>query len=341
MQIAVKRIAPFVHRTPLIRSESLSNRFSTNIYLKLEVLQPTGAFKVRGAFNRMLTLTAEEQKRGVIAVSAGNHAQAVAYAASRLGLRSLILMPEFTPLNYLERTRSYGAEVALTRTLTEAFESVSEYVDAGWTYIHPFDDPLVIAGQGTIGVEIHEALPQVTDVIVSIGGGGLAAGVAASIKALKPEVEIWGCETEGADSMAQALAAGEVIELAAITSIARTLGAPAVSMTTLTLAQRYLEGVIVVSDDEALESLFYLLEDCKVLTEPAASCTLAAAEKLRAQFSTGSHVVLVLCGGNFAVEDLCKMLQAKAVITCLTDRLRLGDMTGPVNYDFGDFRKLE
>ena len=234
MQLAAKRISSYVHRTPLIRSESLSGRFSTNLYLKLEVLQPTGAFKVRGAFNRMLMLTPEEQKRGVIAVSAGNHAQAVAYAASRLKLRSLILMPESTPVNYLERTQSYGADVILTSTLSSAFEQVTQYEQAGWTYIHPFDDPFVIAGQGTIGLEIHSAVPQVTDLMVSIGGGGLAAGVATSMKALKPDVRIWGCETTGADSMAQALRAGEVIELQAITSIARTLGAPAVSKTTLT-----------------------------------------------------------------------------------------------------------
>jgi threonine dehydratase len=308
VQLAAKRISSYVHRTPLIRSETLSDRFSTNIYLKLEVLQPTGAFKVRGAFNRMLTLTAEEQKRGVIAVSAGNHAQAVAYAASRLQLQSLILMPESTPVNYLERTRSYDdAEVILTSSLASAFEQVRHYEQAGWTYIHPFDDPFVIAGQGTIGLEIHAALPQVTDLMVSIGGGGLAAGVATSMKALKPDVRIWGCETIGADSMAQALRVGEVIELPAITSIARTLGAPAVSKTTLTLAQRYLEDAIVVSDEEALESLFELLEDCKVLTEPAASCTLAAAKKLHGNFTKDSHLVLVICGGNFALEDLCKM----------------------------------
>jgi threonine dehydratase len=307
VQLAAKRISSYVHRTPLIRSESLSGRFSTNLYLKLEVLQPTGAFKVRGAFNRMLMLTPEEQKRGVIAVSAGNHAQAVAYAASRLKLRSLILMPESTPVNYLERTQSYGADVILTSTLSSAFEQVTQYEQAGWTYIHPFDDPFVIAGQGTIGLEIHSAVPQVTDLMVSIGGGGLAAGVATSMKALKPDVRIWGCETTGADSMAQALRAGEVIELQAITSIARTLGAPAVSKTTLTLAQRHLEDVIVVSDEEALESLFDLLEDCKVLTEPAASCTLAAAKKLQGNFTKDSHVVLVICGGNFALEDLCKM----------------------------------
>jgi threonine dehydratase len=268
------------------------------------MLQRTGAFKVRGAFNKMLALNASERSRGVVAVSGGNHAQAVAYAARVLNLRSLIVMPEFTPENYLSATRSFGAEVRLTRTLAEAFCEIPFYESKGWTYIHPFDDPEVIAGQGTIALEILEDLPEVTDVVVSIGGGGLAGGIASGIKALKPGVRIWGVETEGAESMASALAAGCVVELPAVTSIARTLGAPAVSETTLALAQKHFEGVTVVSDAEAIEALFVLLDQAKVLTEPAASCTLAAARRLRSNFSKQSQVVLILCGGNVALEDL-------------------------------------
>ena len=310
IQSARQRIAPFVRATPLVRSHSLSEQFETNLYLKLEMLQRTGAFKVRGAFNKMLALNASERRRGVVAVSGGNHAQAVAYAARALNLRSLILMPEFTPGNYLSATRSYGAEIRLTRTLAEAFREIPFYESEGWTYIHPFDDPQVIAGQATIALEILEDLPEVTDVVVSIGGGGLAGGIASGLKALKPDVRIWGVETEGAESMASALAAGCVVELPAVTSIARTLGAPAVSETTLALAQKYLEGVIVVSDAEAIEALFVLLEQAKVLTEPAASCTLAAARRLRTKFSKQSNVVLILCGGNVALEDLYQTTNA-------------------------------
>jgi threonine dehydratase len=248
-----------------------------------------------------------ECSRGVVAVSGGNHAQAVAYAARELGLRSLILMPEFTPINYLEATRAYGAEVVLTQNLSLAFQKVNEYMKDGWTYIHPFDDPLVIAGQGTISLEIFEDLPEVTDVIVSIGGGGLAGGIGISLKTLRQDVRIWGTETKGAESMHQALASNRVIQLDAITSIAKTLGAPAVSDTTLALAKRYLENVTIVSDEEAIDALFILLDDCKVLTEPAASCTLAALDKLQSHFSPNSHVVLVLCGGNFSVSDLCRL----------------------------------
>jgi threonine dehydratase len=306
IQSARQKIAPFVCHTPLIRSQSLSEQLGTNLYLKLEMLQPTGAFKVRGAFNKMLTLTDRERDHGVVGVSGGNHAQAVAYAARELNLRSLILMPEFTPGNYLEATRGYGAEVRLTGTLAEAFREVRAYESEGWTYIHPFDDPRVISGQGTIGLEILQDLPEATDVILSIGGGGLAGGIGTAVKALKPDVRIWGVETEGAESMASALAAGCVVELPAVTSIARTLGAPAVSEATLALAQAYLESVTVVTDAETIDALFVLLEQAKVLTEPAASCTFAAVERLRAHFSKESHVVLILCGGNFALDDLCQ-----------------------------------
>jgi len=276
----------------------------TNLYLKLEIFQKTGAFKIRGAFNKILSLSDRDRRQGVVAVSGGNHAQAVAYAARATGLKALVLMPEFTPRNYIDATRGYGAEVVLTPTMAEAFAEVRAYEERGWLFIHPFDDPLVMAGQGTIGLEILEDLPEVTDVIVSIGGGGLASGMAIAVKGWKPEVRIWGVETLGADGMARALAAGRVVELPTITSIARTLGAPSVSDKALAIAQEYLEGVTVVSDAEALVALRFLLEREKVLTEPAASCTLAAAARLRPNFSVRHHVVLILCGGNIALEDL-------------------------------------
>lgn len=280
----------------------------------MELLQETGAFKVRGAFNKMLALSEVEKSRGIVAVSAGNHAQAVAYAAKTLGYKALILMPEATPQNYLSETRRYGAEIELFPALTEAFSRAKEYEREGRIYIHPFDDSLVIAGQGTIGLEILADVPQVTDLIVSIGGGGLAGGIAVAVKSLKPDVRIWGVETKGAESMAQALAADRIVELSQITSIAKTLGAPAVGQLAFLLARQYLSGVTVVDDDEAIKELFFLLDQAKVLTEPAASCTLAAAERLRENFTASSHVVLVLCGGNIGLHDLFQ-LQAKLQIS--------------------------
>jgi len=307
IQNARQRIAPCIRRTPLTPSVALSERLKTNVYVKLEMFQKTGSFKVRGAFNKTLSLNAGEREGGLVAVSGGNHAQAVAYAARSLGLKALILMPENTPKNYVDATRGYGAEIKFSPDVHAAFADVADHERAGATYIHPFDDPAVIAGQGTLGLEILDDLPQVTDVIVSIGGGGLIGGVATAIRSLKPSVRVWGVETEGADCMSKSLAAGQIVTLPAITSIARTLGAPAPSERTFDMAKNLLESVTVVPDSEALASLRFLLERLKILAEPAAACTLAAADRLRDQFSSDSHVALVLCGGNMPVEDLARI----------------------------------
>ena len=238
IQNARQRIAPCVRRTPLTASAALSERLKTNVYVKLELFQKTGSFKVRGAFNKALGLSAEERGQGLVAVSGGNHAQAVAYAARTLGLKSVILMPESTPANYVDATRGYGAEIKFAANVGAAFAEVAEYERQGWAYIHPFDDPVVMAGQGTIGLEILDDVPQVTDIIVSMGGGGLIGGIATAVRSLKPTVRVWGVETEGADCMSKSLAAGQIVTLEAITSIARTLGAPAPSEMTLAMAQR-------------------------------------------------------------------------------------------------------
>lgn len=301
---ARSRIGTRVKHTPLNRSETLSKQLGTNVYVKLELFQRTGSFKVRGAFNKLLSCPSDELENGVVAVSGGNHAQAVAFVSAVLGLDAVVRMPAGTPQNYLEATRGYGARVELAPTIADAFAEVERYrSEEGRVFVHPFDDELVMAGQGTLGLEIVDDLPDVTDVLVSIGGGGLMTGVASAIKAKRPEAKVWGVETVGADAMSQALAAGHPVTLPAITSIAKTLGAPAVSDTTLAAAQKYLESVTVVTDAEAVAALRFILERLKVLTEPAASCTLAAAEKLRSDL--GEHVVLILCGGNLGLTDLC------------------------------------
>lgn len=301
---ARERIRERVRRTPLVTSETLSLRLGTNVFLKLELFQKTGSFKARGAFNKMLAAGIPAGHR-VVAVSGGNHAQAVAYAARELGMHSTIFMPQTTPANYLNATIDYGAEVVLVANIAEAFDAMAQHEREGATAVHPFDDPYVLAGQGTVGLEILEDLPDATDLIVSIGGGGFISGVAVAAKAMNPKIRIWGVETIGADAMAQALAAGKPVRLAAITSIAKTLGAPSVSETTLALVQQHVESVTVVPDAEAVAALRVLLERAKVLTEPAAACTLAAAERLRANFAKDSRVVLVLCGGNVGLADVC------------------------------------
>ncbi|MEP6946888.1 MAG: threonine/serine dehydratase [Acidobacteriota bacterium] len=302
------RIAPFIKRTRLERSDSLSERLGIETYVKLELFQKTGAFKARGAFNKLLCLTPDERQRGVVAVSGGNHAQAVAYAASTLGIRSVIAMPQNTPTIYLDATRGYGADVDLQPSIADAFARVEHYTASGMVYVHPFDDEVVMAGQGTVGLEILEDLPDATDIILSIGGGGLAAGVGMAVKSLKPDIRVWGVETVGADAMSQAIAAGHPVQLAAITSIAKTLGAPAVTDRSLALTQKYLESVTVVTDAAAVEAMTFILGRLKVITEPAASCTLAAAEKLCGNFDRDTRLVLILCGGNTSAADLCSYL---------------------------------
>ena len=304
VQRARQRIASCVRRTPLVPSVTLSERLKTNVYVKLELFQKTGSFKVRGTFNKALSLAPEMHAKGLVTVSGGNHALAVAYTARALDLAATILMPQNAPSAIQEATRGYGADVRIANTAADAFAQAAELERDSWIYIHPFDDPVLMAGQGTLALEILDDVPQVTDIVLSIGGGGMMAGIGTVIKALKPSVRIWGVETEGADSMARSLAAGKIVTLEAMTSIARSLGAPAPSERTFAMAQQYLESVTVVSDKDALDASRFLLDRLKVLAEPAASCTFAAAGRLQGQFSQGKHVVLLLSGGNTSLDAL-------------------------------------
>jgi|SRR5579859_8102329 len=304
IQQAQQSIHNYVKRTPLVRSRTLSELLEANVYLKLEIFQTTGAFKVRGAFNKILSELDRAKTSGVVAVSGGNHAQAVAYAGKVLDCRAVILALKKTPRNYVDATRDYGAEVIQLDDITQCFAKAQEYEQQGMLFVHPFDDPLVMAGQGTLALEILEDVPNLTDVFVSIGGGGLMSGVAAAIRSQK-RVRIWGVETEGADAMARALAAGHPVEIKP-SSIAKTLGAPSVSDSTLAMAKHHLASITVVSDSEAMQALELLLERVKVLTEPAASCTLAAALRMKQHFRPESHIALILCGGNLATQDLCE-----------------------------------
>lgn len=300
---AHSRIAPYVKRTTTERSHTLSQKLRTNLYLKLELFQKTGSFKPRSAFNKMLRHCDEARERGVVAVSGGNFAQGVAYAGTTLGVRTRIIMPEYTPANYVEATKSYGAEVELVSDVQTCFDVAEQYSHQGWDYYHPYDDPEVMEGLGTIGLELLEDVPELSDVIVSVGGGALMSGITVAIKALKPDVRVWIVETEGSDTMGRALQAGQVVQIQP-TSLAKTLGAPYVAADALRIAQQLVEGHLTVSDKEAFEAQRFLLERAKILTELAASCTLAAAERLQERFSTDSHVALIVCGGNVSLDTL-------------------------------------
>ncbi len=304
IEAAVPRIEQYVHRTPMVRSATLSSEFDRNMYLKLELFQKTGSFKPRGAFNQILGLDGLADAQGVVGFSGGNFAQGVSYAGGLLGLEVRIFMPEFTPSNYVDGTRSYGADVRLLPNMRECMAQAEASLAEGFLNVHPYDSQDMMAGNGTLGLEIMADVADASDVFVSIGGGGLLGGVATAIKALSPRTRLWGVETEGAETMTAALAAGHVVDVQT-TSLARTLAPPNVSADALEIAQQTLEEVVLVSDGDAFESLEFLLERAKVLTELAASCTLSAARARRDQL--GDDVVLILCGGNVSVADVCDM----------------------------------
>jgi threonine dehydratase len=300
---ARRRVQPYIRRTPMERNETLSRSLGTNVYLKYELFQKTGSFKPRGAFNQMLQLNPSQREKGIVAVSGGNFAQGVAYAGQVLGVRTLICMPAYTPQTYLDATKSYGAEIEITPSITEAFNSAEDYRRQGKSFLHPYDDPAMMAGNGTAGLELLEDFPGATDVFISVGGGGLLGGMITALKGVKPEIRIWSVETEGADTLDLALKAGKVVHIQP-TSLAKTLGGPYVAEDTLLLAQKHLQEHVLVSDREAFIAQRTLLERGKVLTELAASCTLAAAEKVKAAFQPDDHIVLLLCGGNVSLDNL-------------------------------------
>ncbi len=298
---ARRRVAPYVAETPVATSRTLSEELGTGVALKLELFQKTGSFKPRGAVNQLLAY--ERRAEGVVGISGGNFAQGLAYAAGRLGVPARVVMPETTPRNYLDATRGYGAEIELVPTIAEAFTRYDELVAEGWGPMHPFDDPAMMSGNGTLGLELLEQVHDVTDVFISIGGGGFMAGVASAIKALRPEVRIWGVETDGADVMARSLRAGSPQQMTP-TSIAKTLGSPYAGRVPFDIASRHLEEIIVVPDAEAVEAMAFLFERAKLVTEPAAACTLAAARRVAGHLDPEGTAVLVLCGGNISVADL-------------------------------------
>jgi threonine dehydratase len=303
---AAELIRPHVVRTPTLPMGRLSELLRLPVVGKLELLQHTGAFKARGAFHRMLRLTDPEREAGVVAVSGGNHGLAVAYAARELGISATVIMPSTTAITSISRARADGAQVVLTDTISEAFVRALEEGAAGKTLIHPFDDPAIIAGQGTLALEMYADAPEITDVIASVGGGGMITGVAIALKALNPAIRIWGVETYGAEVMTRSLLAGEPVPMNEITSIATTLGAPTVSARTLAAVQALVEEVLLVTDRAAVRGIELLSEVSKIITEPAASSTWAAALQIRDRLPSDARLALVLCGGNVSLDDIAR-----------------------------------
>lgn len=304
---AQKVIAGNLHRTPLIGSTYFGNIVESRLLFKLELYQKTGSFKPRGVLNKMHNLTPQEKKRGVISLSAGNHAQALAYVAALYGVHSTLVMPESAVKSKVDATKGYGGEVFLTNKdlLSTTLAIQKERV---LTFVHPFDDPMVIAGAGTVGMEILDDAPDVDVVIVGIGGGGLASGVGAAIKSRKPNVKVVGVEPEGAAGISKSLSAGKPVHLDSVQSVADGLAAPFAGVHTLAYVQKYVDEVVLVTDEEIVEAMRLIIERCKVIAEPAAASTLAALLFGKIKVRPGSTVVCVLSGGNISHERLKSLL---------------------------------
>ena len=300
---AAEKVSSYVHRTPLWKSETLSRRLGTNVYLKMELFQKTGSFKPRGAFNQILARGTEVLDKGAVAISGGNFAQGAAYASLVLGADIIICMAEDTPKNYVDATRGYSATIEFSPDIQAAFNRYNDLAEQGRAALHPFDNQHQMSGAGTVAMEIFEDLPEITDLVISIAGGGLITGNTIAIKGIKPQVRVWGVQTEGAASMKSALDSGKVVSITP-TSMAKTLGAPFVAQDALKIAQKYLEDLLIVSDKQAIEAQQLILERMKVMPELAASCTLAAVETIRDRFGPDDHLVLLMCGGNESVTNL-------------------------------------
>ena len=305
-QEARTRLLPHVHRTPLLTSRALNQATGFDVRLKAELFQRTGAYKIRGATNKLAQLTDEQRRRGVVCSSAGNHAQGVALAAARLGIRAVVVMAENATPSKVAATRGYGAEVILHGKIwDEANEKARELVEEqGLTLIHPFDDPELIAGQGTLGLEIYEDLPDADVVVVPIGGGGLISGVAAALKRSSPRVRVVGVESAGAPAMKLSVERGENVTLEAVDCAIDGLRVKRVGDLTLEMVRQFVDEIVTLPDAEIFDALVWVMSRCKLVVEGAAAAPVAALLAGLVEAPPGAKVVCVLSGGNVDLERL-------------------------------------
>ncbi|SIR58163.1 L-threonine ammonia-lyase [Haladaptatus litoreus] len=317
VQEARERVAETSRHTPLDYSHTFSRMTGAEVHLKLETFQRTGSFKIRGATNRITTLSQEEKEAGVVTASAGNHAQGVALAATRSGVDSKIVMPEHAPISKVRATENYGAETVLHgEDYDEAAERAHEIEEEeGRTYVHAFDDEMVMAGQGTIGLEIVDDLPEVDTVVVPIGGGGLISGIATAIKGQNPDARIVGVQSEGASSVADSLQKGSVQTLDSVDTIADGIATRSVGYKNFDIIESRVDEVVTVSDSETAVALAYLLERGKTLVEGAGAVTLAAVLEGKFDFEDDEVVVPVLSGGNIDMNVLTTVIMRGLVET--------------------------
>lgn len=307
---AYKILKPIVKHTPLEKSKTFSSLTKKNIYLKLDNLQTTGSFKIRGAYNKIYHLSEDEKKHGVVCASAGNHAQGVAYASSILNVKSTVFMPIYTPPNKIIATKSYGATVVLEgNTYDDAFIAAKDFAEKNkMILIHAFNDRFVIAGQGTIGIEIFEDLKDIDAVVVPIGGGGLISGIAIALKNLKPDVKIYGVEAEGAQSMKQSLEQNKIIPLKSIDTIADGIAVKIPGDLTFNLAKKFIDDVVTVNDEEISNALYLLLQRAKLVVEPAGATSLAAILSKKIP-SPNKNIIAVISGGNINLSLLTQIIE--------------------------------
>src|SRR5579872_1318944 len=324
IRAAMDRIRDSIYLSPCARSEYFSQLTGNSVYLKLDNLQRTGAFKERGALNKLLTLTTEERSRGVIAASAGNHAQGVAYHAGRHGIRAEICMPLTTPLIKVSATKSYGAEVILHgANYDEACEeAVRRSQQFGMTFVHPFDDEVVIAGQGTMGLEILQQVPEIEAVIAPIGGGGLISGVACAIKESNPQVRIIGVQPARLPSMKVAIAEGHPVTLNPAATIADGIAVRRAGEKTLPLIQKYVDDIVTVDEEEIANAILLLLEREKTVAEGAGAAPAAALLNFKTSLK-GLRTAVVISGGNIDVNFLSRIIERGLVKDGRLLRLRL------------------
>ncbi|MFB6136350.1 MAG: threonine ammonia-lyase [Halobacteriaceae archaeon] len=300
------RIADVVRHTPLDYSHTFSRRTGAEVHLKLECFQRTGAFKIRGATNRIRTLSPAEQEAGVVTASAGNHAQGVALAAAQSGVDATVVMPEFAPTSKVQATEEYGAEVVLHGADYNEAQDRAHRIEAeeGCTYVHAFDDEKVMAGQGTLGLELYEDLPEMDTVVVAIGGGGLISGVATALKARDPDVRVVGVQAEGASGVADSLRKGQRTYSDRVDTIADGIATRGPGERTFPIIEERVDEVVTVSDSEIAIALMRLLERGKTLAEGAGAVPLAAVLKERFDYADDEVVVPAICGGNIDLNLL-------------------------------------
>jgi threonine dehydratase len=305
-EAAYQRVAPHIHHTPLLTSRTLSERTGFDVRLKAEMLQRTGSYKIRGPLNKFTYLTDEERRRGVICSSAGNHAQGVALAARIHGIKAVVVMAENATPSKVAATRGYGAEVVTHGTIwDEANERAKALVrERGYTYVHPFDDLQLIAGQGTLGLEIVRDWPDVDVVVVPIGGGGLISGIAMAVKAVKPSVKVVGVESSGAPGMRDSVRTGSVVTLDRVDCIIDGLRVKRVGDTTFEVVRRYVDDIVTLPDEQIFDAMVWVMSRAKLVVEGAAAAPVAALLHGLVQAPSGSKVVGVLSGGNVNLDQI-------------------------------------